>query len=140
MSYQLSFYNSKTLESYIYEVLVATNCSSATDFGSQYVGCANEDSDIDYLLLVPSRPQEKDLQPLGWYPDSTDPLYGDDFSSWRNVLSNVNLVFTDKPGYYKASLYAATFCKKYKVFNKADRIKLHEAFRSLIESTQEVLS
>ena len=98
-------------------------------FGSRAVGCAKENSDYDYLVLVKERPRTIS----GWYdiygfiPDVDDPLYGVDFSSWRK--DNINLIFTDNPEYFKVTLEASEFCKKYKVFDKDDRCKVHEAFR-----------
>ena len=98
-------------------------------FGSRAVGCAKENSDYDYLVLVKERPCTNS----GWYdiygfrPDGGDPLYGEDLSSWRK--GNVNLVFTDDPDYYRVTLEASEFCKRYRVFDKADRCRVHEAFR-----------
>ena len=98
-------------------------------FGSRAVGCAKENSDYDYLVLVRERPSLHS----GWYdiygftPDSDNPLYGEDFSSWRK--GNVNLVFTDDPDYYRVTLEASEFCKRYRVFDMADRCRVHEAFR-----------
>jgi predicted nucleotidyltransferase len=97
-------------------------------FGSRAVGCANESSDFDYLVLVKKRPcLPSDWVNLGFVPDVEDPLYGEDFSSWRK--GNINLVFTDNPDFFKVTLEASEFCKKYEVFDKADRCKVHEAFR-----------
>lgn len=97
-------------------------------FGSRAVGCAKEDSDYDYLVLVERRPCSNS----GWFqkgfvPDAADPLYGVDFSSWRK--GSINLVFTDNLDYFKVTLEASEFCKKYEVYDKADRCKIHEAFR-----------
>ena len=97
-------------------------------FGSRAVGCAKEDSDYDYLVLVKKRPcSNSGWFGLGFVPDVEDPLYGVDFSSWRK--GNINLVFTDNLDYFKVTLEASEFCKKYEVFDKADRCKVHEAFR-----------
>jgi predicted nucleotidyltransferase len=97
-------------------------------FGSRAVGCANESSDFDYLVLVKERPcLNLKWSDLGFVPDVADPLYGVDFSSWRK--GNINLVFTDNPDYFKVTLEASEFCKRYEVFDKADRCKVHEAFR-----------
>ena len=97
-------------------------------FGSRAVGCAKEDSDYDYLVLVEERPTTNSMWlQKGFTPDIDDPLYGEDFSSWRK--DNINLVFTDNFGYFKVTLEACEFCKKYKVFDKADRCKIHESFR-----------
>lgn len=97
-------------------------------FGSRAVGCAKENSDYDYLVLVKVRPTTDSYWlKLGFIPDTDDPLYGEDFSSWRK--GSINLVFTDDPDYFKVTLEASDFCKKYKVFDKADRCKIHESFR-----------
>lgn len=98
-------------------------------FGSRAVGCAKENSDYDYLVLVRERPATTSswFNIYGFTPDVDNPLYGVDFSSWRK--GNVNLVFTDNPEYYRVTLEASEFCKKYKVFDKADRCRIHEAFR-----------
>ena len=72
-------------------------------FGSRVVGCAKEGSDYDYLVLVKKRPVfDSDWSGLGFEPDTMDPLYGVDFSSWRK--GNINLVFTDNPDYFKVTL------------------------------------
>lgn len=98
-------------------------------FGSRAVGCAKENSDYDYLVLVDEKPltNSRWSDTYGFSPDVDDPLYGVDFSSWRK--GNVNLIFTDNPEYYRVSLEASEFCKKYKVFDKADRCRVHESFR-----------
>ena len=97
-------------------------------FGSRAVGCAKEDSDYDYLVLVRERTCSNcDWIKRGFTPDTQDPLYGVDFSSWRK--GDTNLVFTDNLDYFKVTLEASEFCKKYKVFDKADRCKVHESFR-----------
>jgi predicted nucleotidyltransferase len=97
-------------------------------FGSRAVGCAQGNSDFDYLVLVKNRPCTKsEWVELGFEPDVQDPLYGEDFSSWRK--GNINLVFTENPDYFKVTLEASDFCKKYEVFDKADRCKVHGAFR-----------
>jgi predicted nucleotidyltransferase len=97
-------------------------------FGSRAVGCAKENSDFDYLVLVKSHSCTKsEWVELGFEPDVEDPLYGEDFSSWRK--GNINLVFTENPDYFKVTLEASDFCKKYEVFDKVDRCKVHEAFR-----------
>ena len=97
-------------------------------FGSRVVGCAKEGSDYDYLVLVKERPVlDSEWFRLGFEPDTMDPLYGEDFSSWRK--GNINLVFTDNPDYFKVTLEASEFCKKYEVYDKADRCKIHESFR-----------
>jgi len=98
-------------------------------FGSRAVGCAKENSDYDYLVLVRERPTTNSswLDIYGFTPDVDDPLYGEDFSSWRK--GNVNLVFTDNPEYYRVTLEASEFCKRYRVFDKADRCRVHGAFR-----------
>ena len=96
-------------------------------FGSRVVGCATEKSDYDYLVLVPQRPCLVDMEGTGFYPDADDPLYGEDFSSWRK--DNVNLVFTDSVEHFNATMEARDFCKNYKVYDKADRCLIHEKFR-----------
>ena len=97
-------------------------------FGSRAVGCARENSDYDYLVLVEERPTTRcGWLERGFIPDADDPLYGADFSSWRK--GDINLVFTDNPDYFKVTLEASEFCKKYKVFDKADRCRVHESFR-----------
>ena len=98
-------------------------------FGSRAVGCAKENSDYDYLVLVKGRPCTNSVwyDIYGFEPDVDDPLYGVDFSSWRK--DNINLIFTDNPEYFKATLGASEFCKKYQVFDKDDRCKVHKAFR-----------
>ena len=98
-------------------------------FGSRVVGCAKEGSDYDYLVLVKGRPVfDSDWFGLRFCPRcGMDPLYGADFSSWRK--GNINLVFTDNLDYFKVTLEASEFCKKYEVYDKADRCKIHEAFR-----------
>ena len=97
-------------------------------FGSRVVGCAKEGSDYDYLVLVKERPVlDSEWFRLGFEPDTMDPLYGEDFSSWRK--GNINLVFTDNPDYFKVTLEASEFCKKYEVYDKEDRCKIHETFR-----------
>lgn len=63
----------------------------------------------------------------GFETDSSDPLYGVYFSSWRS--GDVNLVLTDSPDYFGATIRACEFCKKYKVYDKADRCMIHEKFR-----------
>jgi len=103
-------------------------------FGSRWVGCATEDSDYDYLVLVPARPGMGCMEGTGFTPDSTDPLYGEDFSSWKN--GKINLVFTDSKTYYDATLEARDFCTKYKVYDKVDRCAVHEAYRGAAKYKQ----
>lgn len=102
-------------------------------FGSRVVGCAREDSDFDYLVLVRCRPSLNDMRHTAFLPDADDPLYGNYFSSWR--CGNINLVFTDNSEYYEATLEACNFCRKYKVYDKADRCTIHEKFRDAIATT-----
>ena len=99
-------------------------------FGSRAVGCAKENSDYDYLVLVKERPCTNSgwFDIYGFRPDVDDPLYGVDFSSWRK--DNINLISTDDPEHFRVTLEASEFCKKYKVFDKDDRCKVHEAFRA----------
>lgn len=96
-------------------------------FGSRAVGCATEKSDYDYLVLVKKRPSTRDMNNTGFLPDAGDPLYGEYFSSWRS--GDRNLVFTDIPEYFDATVEACAFCRKYKVYDKADRCLIHEKFR-----------
>ena len=96
-------------------------------FGSRVVGCATDDSDYDYLVLVENREDTGAWIDMGFEPDHDDPLYGEDFASRR--CGNVNLVITDDKDYFRVTLEATWFCKKYKVFDKTDRCKIHEAFR-----------
>ena len=100
-------------------------------FGSRVVGCATDKSDYDYLILVRERPTTDDMADTGFKPDVDDPLYGKDFSSWRS--DNVNLVFTDSESYFDATIEACEFCRKYKVYDKADRCKVHEYFRDAVK-------
>ena len=96
-------------------------------FGSRAVGCATDKSDYDYLVLVKQKPTMDDMHNTGFLPDAGDPLYGEYFSSWRS--GDINLVFTDIPGYFDATMEACEFCRKYKVYDKADRCLIHEKFR-----------
>lgn len=96
-------------------------------FGSQVVGCATEKSDYDYVILCKRRPDEADMEGTGFENDASDPLYGQDFSSWRK--GDVNLVFTDSRFFFDAAVEATAFCKKYKIYDKEDRCKVHMAFR-----------
>ncbi len=110
------------------EIFKAKEVLNVALFGSRLVGCAKEDSDYDYLVLVRERPCTNSCWfELGFTPDTDDPLYGVDFSSWRK--GNMNLVFTDNHDYFKVTLEASEFCRKYEVFDKADRCKVHESFR-----------
>jgi len=72
------------------------------------------------------------MEGTGFIPDSSDPIYGVDFSSWRNE-TGINLVFTDSEDYFNATIEACEFCTKYKVFDKADRCRVHEAFRNAVK-------
>lgn len=99
-------------------------------FGSRAVGCAKEDSDYDYLVLVRKRPSHGDAIVSGFSVDDKNALYGPIFSSWRK--DNVNLVFTDSEDFFNVTLEATEFCAKHKVFDKADRIRVHESFREHI--------
>ena len=101
-------------------------------FGSRFIGCAEEDSDYDFLVLVDMRPSLHDMRSTNFCPDADDPLYGTYFSSWKDEAKQVNLVFTDDKEYYKATLEARDFCKKYRVFDKSDRCKVHESFRDAL--------
>ena len=96
-------------------------------FGSRVVGCATEDSDYDFLVLVPERPTLRNLAGTGFLPDAQDPLYGPHFSSWKR--GKVNLVFTTSRSYFDVTLEACDFCRKYKVYDKKDRCKIHAAYR-----------
>lgn len=97
-------------------------------FGSRFVGCATADSDYDYLVLVDHKPGTDSIfSALGFEPDTLDPAYGVDFSSWRK--GNVNFVFTTDRGYFDATMEAAEFCRKYAICDKGDRIRVHESFR-----------
>ena len=109
------------------EVLKKSWVKKVLPFGSRVVGCATDSSDYDYLVLVGFRPTTGDLCGTGFEPDSSDPLYGEDFSSWKK--GDVNLVFTNSEVYFNATLKACEFCKKYKVYDKKDRCEVHEAFR-----------
>ena len=100
-------------------------------FGSRAVGCATDESDYDYLVLVKVRPGTQCSMTKGYKPDSGDPLYGMYFSSWRK--GKVNLVFTDYKEFFDATMEALEFCIKYKVFDKSDRCRVHEAFRARLE-------
>jgi len=105
-------------------------------FGSRVVGCATDTSDYDYLVLADYRPDLVSLAYTGFEPDTSDPLYGVYFSSWRN--GNVNLVFTDSKGFFDATVEATEFCRKYKVYDKTDRCRVHEAFRAHLEQTDKI--
>lgn len=111
----------------ILKVLGDLPFSRIAPFGSREVGCETKESDYDYLVLVNSRPTLDDMADTGFVPDAQDPLYGEDFSSWRK--DDVNLVFTDLETYFNAALEACQFCKKYKVYDKVDRCMIHEKFR-----------
>ena len=102
-------------------------------FGSRVVGCATEKSDYDYLVLVKRRPTMREMHNTEYLPDAGDPLYGDYFSSWR--FGDTNLVFTDIPEYFKATMEACEFCRKYKVYDKDDRCLIHEKFRDAAKLT-----
>ena len=119
------------------EILKKSFVREFAPYGSRVVGCAKEDSDYDYIVYCTARPTSADMEDTGFEPDSTDPLYGDDFSSWRK--GKVNLVFTDKYSFYKASLEACEFCKEYRVWDKEDRCKVHKAFRALAAQEEPVL-
>ena len=113
------------------QILVAlAKCNFITmePFGSRVVGCATAHSDYDYLVLVPERPSLAQMEGSGFLPDCEDPLYGLDFSSWKN--GKTNLVFTDSKVYFDATVEACAFCTKYEVFDKEDRCNLHEVYRS----------
>ena len=123
------------------DVLKKTWVKKFQPFGSRVVGCATEKSDYDYLVLVDHRPHTDEMAWTGFKPDADDPLYGEYFSSWKK--GDINLVFTDSEGYYEATLEACEFCKKYKVFDKPDRCKIHEVFRDaakLRETTPDIFS
>lgn len=96
-------------------------------FGSRVVGCATKDSDYDYLVLVEYRPTTLGMEGTDFFPDTDNPLYGMDFSSWRS--GKVNLVFTNSEDYYNATIAALEFCTKYKVYDKQDRCHIHEVYR-----------
>lgn len=113
------------------EIFKNTWVKKVVPFGSRVVGCATEKSDYDYLVLCTLRPSLDDLRGTDYTPDAEDPLYGVDFSSWKN--GNINLVFTDSEDYFNATIRACEFCKKYKVYDKADRCEIHEAFRSAVK-------
>jgi predicted nucleotidyltransferase len=118
----------------IMKTLSKLEYTSMAPFGSRVVGCATEKSDYDYLVLVHRRPSTRDMDYTGFYPDADNPLYGTYFSSWRK--DDVNLIFTDSAEYFNATMDACEFCKKYKVYDKADRCMIHEKFRDAIESAQ----
>lgn len=112
------------------KVLQSINFIQMAPFGSRVVGCAKDTSDYDYLVLVPRRPTTSDMRHTDFVPDSENPLYGKYFSSWRS--GNINLVFTTSKAYYDATLEACDFCKKYKVYDKVDRCKIHEKFKDAV--------
>jgi hypothetical protein len=114
----------------IMKTLTKLEYTNMAPFGSRVVGCATEKSDYDYLVLVHQRPSTRDMQYTGFKPDASDPSYGRYFSSWRK--DDVNLVFTDSVEYFNATVDACEFCKKYKVYDKADRCMIHEKFRDAI--------
>tara|TARA_R110002110_G_scaffold133494_2_gene315861 strand:+ start:2522 stop:2893 length:372 start_codon:yes stop_codon:yes gene_type:complete len=115
------------MEKYI-DALTRCNFKEMQPFGSRVVGCAKEDSDYDYLVLVPQRPSFENLEGTGFIPDAEDPLYGLDFSSWKK--GKINLVFTTSKGYFDATIKACSFCKTYKVYDKTERCALHETYRN----------
>ena len=116
----------------IMKLLTKLSFIKMAPFGSRVVGCATEKSDYDYLVLVKQRPSTSDMFDTGFEPDSGDPLYGAYFSSWRS--GDVNLVFTNSADYFDATVEACEFCKKYKVYDKADRCMIHEKFRDSIKT------
>jgi predicted nucleotidyltransferase len=118
----------------IMKTLSKLEYTSMAPFGSRVVGCATEKSDYDYLVLVHRRPSTRDMDYTGFYPDADNPLYGTYFSSWRK--DDVNLIFTDSAEYFNATMDACEFCKKYKVYDKADRCMIHEKFRDAIKSDE----
>jgi predicted nucleotidyltransferase len=118
----------------IMKTLSKLEYTSMAPFGSRVVGCATEKSDYDYLVLVHRRPSTRDMDYTGFYPDADNPLYGTYFSSWRK--DDVNLIFTDSAEYFNATVDACEFCKKYKVYDKADRCMIHEKFRDAIKSDE----
>lgn len=103
-------------------------------FGSRVVGCATDTSDYDFLVLVQYRPSLEDMSGTGFTPDATDPLYGPDFSSWKN--GEVNLVFTNSKEYFDATMEACAFCTKYRVYDKDDRCKIHGVFRDAVKPVE----
>lgn len=109
------------------ELLKHKNVKKVLPFGSRVVGCANENSDYDYLVLVGVKPSLECPEVKDFMPDSDDPLYGFYFSSWRK--GDINLVFTDSEDFFNATEEALNFCIKYKVYDKKDRCRVHEAFR-----------
>ena len=111
------------------QALTQSNFKAMEPFGSRVVGCATEHSDYDYLVLVPQRPDGRQMEGTGFVPDAEDPMYGPDFSSWKN--GKINLIFTDSKDYFDATVEACAFCKKYKVYDKVDRCKVHEAYRAI---------
>lgn len=104
-----------------------TGVLNAAMFGSRVVGCATDTSDYDYLVLVENRKETLPWWDMGFKPDIKSPLYSEDFSSWNR--ESINLVITDDKDYFDVTLEATWFCKKYKVFDKTERCKIHEAFR-----------
>ena len=109
------------------------NVIQVAPFGSRVVGCSDEGSDWDYLVLVKLRPDTfwMDRVCPGFLPDANGPMYGPDFSSWRK--DDVNLVFTEDRGFFKQGVEATKFCRKYKIYDKADRCKVHESFRDAVK-------
>ena len=111
------------------EVMLQIGFKELAPFGSRVVGCATEHSDYDYLVLVSHRPDGRQMEGTGFIPDAEDPMYGPDFSSWKNGKTNV--IFTDSKDYFDATMEACAFCKEYEVYDKVDRCKVHDAYRAL---------
>lgn len=112
------------------KILAKLDVISMRLFGSRAVGCAKEDSDYDYLVLVEEIPKLSFLKELGLEQDAKTPdvYLKSGFTSWR--FGDINLVFTDDPSHYETTIDACVFCKKYEIYDKADRIKVHEMFRA----------
>lgn len=112
------------------KILAKLDIISMRLFGSRAVGCAKEDSDYDYLVLVEEFPKLSFLKGLGLEQDApTEEVYNTAvFRSWR--FGDINIVFTEDLSHYEATTEACDFCKKHKIYDKSDRIAVHEMFRA----------
>lgn len=115
-------------QEFVWELYRSGPVLSYATFGSRYIGCASEDSDYDWLLLVKDWPKPTDI--LGYEPDAAfdDYYVGSGFRSYRK--GDVNLVFTTSESFFHSTKKARDFCYKYQVFDKVDRIMIHDAIRN----------
>ena len=94
--------------------------------GSKFVG-APDPKDEDFLILSYNRKITIEYFSKKGYEPSLPTEYNQSFVSMRKGI--INLIIVTNFAEFCGFLIAAVLCRKYKVFDKNERVLVHEAFR-----------